>query len=144
MGYALSDAGIRAAKELLYRTEEWENAAALLHARMEKARQRQKLLAADGAGGQEKEQLLQEMAAGERDILRIYRQLLKTEKEIEGLIGKLPEAIHRAVLELHFLHHLSFFDIAEKLHMDERHIYRVYKKALQAFSVAKCAAEEKQ
>ena len=29
----------------------------------------------------------------------------------------------------------SYFDIAEKLHMDERHIYRVHRKALQTAAV---------
>ena len=112
-----------------------ENELALFHARMEQMRKRKKALETDGADGPEKKVLLAAMTEMEQQILDAYKTLLAAEAQVRCLIQKLPDQLHRELLEWKHLHHLSFFAAAEKLHLDERHVYRVYKKALQAASV---------
>lgn len=122
-------------RAFLSRTGDMENELALFHARMEQMRKRKKALDQDGADGLEKETLLAVMTEMEQQILAAYKTLLAAEAQVRCLIRKLPEKLHRELLEWKHLHHLSFFSTAEKLHLDERHVYRVYKKALQAASV---------
>lgn len=135
LAFALSENGIRETKAFLCRTADTENELALFHARMEQMRRRKKALETDGADGAEKTALLASMEAMERQILAAYKTLLSQEKQVKNLIEKLPDKLQRELLEWRHLHHLSFFAAAEKLHLDERHVYRVYKKALQAASV---------
>lgn len=133
--YALSDEGVQKTKAFLSRTGEMENELALFHARMEQMRRRQKVLEQDGADGTEKDGLLRSMTEMAQQILAAYKDLLSVEEQVRSLIQKLPDQLQRELLEWKHLHHLSFFAAAEKLHLDERHVYRVYKKALQAASV---------
>ena len=133
--YALSDRGVQETKVFLSRTGDMENELALFHARMEQMRVRQKALELDGADGPEKDALLDAMKKMAQQILAAYKTLLSVEEQVRSLIQKLPDRLQRELLEWKHLHHLSFFAAAEKLHVDERHVYRVYKKALQAASV---------
>lgn len=133
--YALSEQGMQETRAFLSRTGDMENELALFHARMEQMRKRKKALDQDGADGPEKETLLAVMTEMEQQILAAYKTLLAAEAQVRCLIQKLPEKLHRELLEWKHLHRLSFFSTAEKLHLDERHVYRVYKKALQAASV---------
>lgn len=132
---ALSPSGLAAVKEYLGRSAEIENRLSLMHARMEQWRMREQQLDADGQEGEEKEALAALMRQTGRDVLAEYRMLMAAEKEMEALIAKVPRQQHRAILEMRHLHHLTFFAIAEKMYMDERHIYKVYKKALESVSV---------
>ena len=133
--YALSEQGLQETKAFLSRTGDMENELALFHARMEQMRKRKKALETDGADGPGKKILLAAMTEMEQQILDAYKTLLAAETQVRCLIQKLPDQLHRELLEWKHLHHLSFFAAAEKLHLDERHVYRVYKKALQAASV---------
>lgn len=139
MEYAVSKQGMEETKAFFRRSYETENKLALLHARMDQARKRKSLLAADGPSCREKEALLSRMAEMEQEILADYHALLQVEGEIRRLIQKLPDGNHRALLEMHYLHHLSFLALAEKMHMDERHAYRVFKKAVQMASLHRMA-----
>lgn len=122
-------------KAFLSCTGDLENELAIFHARMEQMRNRKKYLEMDGADGLEKDTLLAGMKETERQILEGYKTLLSVEDQVRSLIQKLPDKLQRELLEWKHLHHLSFFAAAEKLHLDERHVYRVYKRALQAASV---------
>lgn len=135
LAFALSEKGLQETKAFLCRTGDTENELALFHARMEQMRLRKKALETDGANGAEKDALLASMADMERHILAAYKALLSVEGQVRNLIQKLPDKLQRELLEWKHLHHLSFFAAAEKLHVDERHVYRVYKKALQSASV---------
>lgn len=141
MQYALSEQGMRDTKAFLQRSGEIENELALMHARMDQWRKRKALLSADGPSCREKDELLSEMAATETAILNAYHALIQVEKDAETLIRRLPERNHRMVLELHYLHHLSFIAVAEKMHMDERHVYRVFKKAVEMASLHRAAEQ---
>lgn len=129
--YARSARGIEETKEFFRRSGELEKEAVLLHARMDQLRKRKALLSEDGAACAEKEALLSCMAETEKQILAEYRSLLQTENEIRQLIGRVPQQNYRMVLEMHYLQHFTFLSLAEKMHMDERHIYRVFKKAVE-------------
>lgn len=142
MHYALSEEGIRDTKAFLHRSREIENELALMHARMDQWRKRKALLSADGPSCREKEELLSVMAQTEAAILNAYHALIQVEKNVEKLIFRLPERNHRMVLELYYLHHLSFLSVAEKMHMDERHVYRVFKKALEMASLHRVEGKE--
>lgn len=133
--YALSAEGVQKTKDFFTRTEETEKELALLRARLEQVCTRRQQLNEGGPEGEEKEKLVRQLSGMETQILSAYQKLLSVEEEVMQLIRKLPDNQHRQLLEWKHLHHLSFFATAEKLHMDERHVYRVYKKALQSASV---------
>ncbi|MBQ4640426.1 MAG: sigma-70 family RNA polymerase sigma factor [Clostridia bacterium] len=129
--FALSPAGMAQAEAFLSRNAAIENHLMLSHARMDRLREQKKLLEKDGGNHPEKQQLLQKMHRMEKEILRDLQRLLSTEAEIANTVRSLPDENLRTVLEMRYLHHVQYYAIAEKMHMDERHVYRLRKKALQ-------------
>ncbi len=129
--YAQSDAGMKQAENYLSRNASIENRLMLSHARMDRLRMLRSYLEKEGADGREKEHLLQEMQRREKEILADLQLLLRTEKEIENTVRSIGDDDLRTVLEMRYLHHMHYWAIAEKMHLDERHIYRLRKKALQ-------------
>lgn len=136
LSYALSEKGIMDARAYFGRSREIENRLVVAHARMDQARQRRKQLEADGREGMEKCCLLEWMEETQTAVLQDYRHLMETEKEMESTIRKVGDPTLQTVLELRYLQHWQPFAIAEKMHMDERHIYRILKKALQTAALA--------
>ena len=130
--YALSRAGTEKAKVFLAQGMETKRQMMLAHARLDDAMERLRLLTAAGDDTEEKKQLAGMMQKEEEAFLRHLCSLLDKEKEIKSTILKVPEGMQRTMLEMRYVHHYSYFDIAEKMQLDERHIYRVHNKALKA------------
>lgn len=79
----------------------------------------------------------------EEEILRDYHALLNQQEEIGRAVGRVPDPVQKAVLELRYLQALPFFRIAMELHYDERQIYRIHKKALGHIALQIASGEAK-
>ncbi len=66
----------------------------------------------------------------EAAVLADYSALLRLQSAIADHVGRVPDAIQRAVLEMRYLQGAPFFRIAMALHYDERHIYRLHRSGL--------------
>lgn len=69
-----------------------------------------------------------------REIAKTEREQKEFEKVLE-YVGTINER-YKTILYLHIFERKTFEQIAEKMQYDERHIYRIYKKAIQAAEMA--------
>ena len=117
------------AKAFLIRSMEREKATVLLKMRLETYQQQMDCLPKQGDA--EEQALSASLQACQAEVTAALKKWLETDAEIKNTIRAVPDGMQRTVLEMRYVHHIPYFDIAEKLHMDERHIYRVHRKALQ-------------
>mgnify|MGYP000169427154 FL=1 len=133
MAFAFSPQAMDRAKAYFSRSMEMEKETMLQKLRLEKCR-----LQMDCLPGQEsldEQALAHQLQARRAALMEGLQKWLETEEEIKSTIRALPDGMQRTVLEMRYVHQIPYFDIAEKLHMDERHIYRVHRKALQLAAV---------
>lgn len=133
MAFAFSPQAMERAKAYFSRSMEMEKETMLQKLRLEKCR-----LQMDCLPGQEsldEQALAHQLQARRAALVEGLKKWMETEEEIKSTIRALPDGMQRTVLEMRYVHQIPYFDIAEKLHMDERHIYRVHRKALQLAAV---------
>lgn len=133
MAFAFSPQAMDRAKAYFSRSMEMEKETMLQKLRLEKCR-----LQMDCLPGQESLDelaLAHQLQARRAALVEGLKKWMETEEEIKSTIRALPDGMQRTVLEMRYVHQIPYFDIAEKLHMDERHIYRVHRKALQLAAV---------
>ena len=133
MAFAFSPQAMDRAKAYFSRSMEMEKETMLQKLRLEKCR-----LQMDCLPGQEsldEQALAHQLQARRAALVEGLKKWMETEEEIKSTIRALPDGMQRTVLEMRYVHQIPYFDIAEKLHMDERHIYRVHRKALQLAAV---------
>lgn len=128
--YCRSNKGLRAAREILSGYGRLDAEIAVKLSRIDRAREQAKRLAAlpDRAKAQEASRCLAEL---EKELLRDYAALTERQKEIEKIIGQVPNERARTVLEMRYLAQQPFFRIAMRMHYDERQIYRYHRQGLQ-------------
>lgn len=68
----------------------------------------------------------------ETDVFRHLNELLKVQNEIIKTIEKVSDPSLRSLLTAIYINHCTLFEVAEMMNFDERHIYRLKKKALAA------------
>ena len=129
MEFAFSQQGMELAKAFLIRSMERKKATVLLKLRLETCKQQMDCL--PGQGTMEEKTLFTLLQARQAEVTAALQKWVETDAEIKSTIHAVPDSMQRTVLEMRYVHHISYFDIAEQLHMDERHIYRVHRKALQ-------------
>ena len=133
MAFAFSPQAMDRAKAYFSRSMEMEKETMLQKLRLEKCR-----LQMDCLPGQEsldEQALAHQLQVRRAALVEGLKKWMETEEEIKSTIRALPDGMQRTVLEMRYVHQIPYFDIAEKLHMDERHIYRVHRKALQLAAV---------
>lgn len=133
MAFAFSPQAMDRAKAYFSRSMEMEKETMLQKLRLEKCR-----LQMDCLPGQEsldEQSLAHQLQVRRAALVEGLQKWVETEEEIKSTIRALPDGMQRTVLEMRYVHQIPYFDIAEKLHMDERHIYRVHRKALQLAAV---------
>jgi len=57
-------------------------------------------------------------------------KLIAIKRNIQDSINALPCAKHRDILEMRYLSDMEWQDIADELHYDVRHLYRLHDEAL--------------
>lgn len=65
-----------------------------------------------------------------RELWRDIEALCATRREIKQAIGAVPDVEHRALLEYRYLCYKNWAEVADCMGFEERHIYRVHKRAL--------------
>lgn len=135
LDHALSSAGLEETKMFLSRSDSIKTELSILRDRADCCQARAQLLSDYGPEGAEKTALSAQIEQHRRAILLAISSLISVENDIQALIAKVPRQQHRFLLELRYLQHLTFFAISERLFLDERHIYKVYKNALESASV---------
>ena len=68
-----------------------------------------------------------------KEILREISVLIRTKKEIRQKINQLSKPLHVGMLTEYYINNKSWSQIADILHMSERHVYRVHGNALNEF-----------
>lgn len=65
------------------------------------------------------------------DILSRIKRIMEIKKEIEEVIGKIENPTLRALLQYRYINGETFEKTAELMCYEERHIYRLHKKAIE-------------
>jgi hypothetical protein len=73
------------------------------------------------------------------DYARDVTKLLRIKYDIKTIIDRIDNADYRTVLEWRYSTYLTWEEIADKMHMNERYIYKLHAKAITA---AEDAAKE--
>lgn len=133
MAFAFSPQAMDRAKAYFSRSMEMEKETMLQKLRLEKCRLQMGCL--PGQESRDEQALACQLQARRAALMEGLQKWLETEEEIKSTIRALPDGMQRTVLEMRYVHQIPYFDIAQKLHMDERHIYRVHRKALQMAAV---------
>lgn len=64
------------------------------------------------------------------ELISSVSRLMEYKREILKTINEIENPSYRLVLESRYINRMTFEEIAEKTHYDQRHIYRLHKKAL--------------
>ena len=136
MAWAFSGEGERRAREYLERANRLDSQIALKLARLDQIRERGRSMAhhlesfSSGAPGDRVGSAAAQAADLEREVLRDYEALMEAQKQIQNTIRAVPDGTQRMVLEMRYLQAMPHFRIAMALHVEERHVYRLHRKAL--------------
>lgn len=133
MAFAFSPQAMDRAKAYFSRSMEMEKETMLQKLRLEKCSLQMDCL--PGQESRDEQALAHQLQVRRAALVEGLQKWVETEEEIKSTIRALPDGMQRTVLEMRYVHQIPYFDIAEKLHMDERHIYRVHRKALQTAAV---------
>lgn len=129
LAFARSKEGLNHARQLLTGYGRLDAAIAVKLSRLDRTREQAKRLSALPPGP-EARQASAETEALEQELLRDYAALIERQKEIEGIIRRVPHEQSRTVLEMRYLDQQPFFRIAARMHYDERQIYRYHRQGL--------------
>ena len=134
--YAKSPEGMQAARAFLSAAARLDGMIALRLARLDRLRTRgekmtQSLNGLKGSGyGDKVGEAAAELADQEKALLAEYKELLKRQKEIAVAIARVPDEQQQMVLEMRYLHSLSYVAISMRIHCDERQAYRYHNRGL--------------
>lgn len=65
------------------------------------------------------------------ELVSSVSRLMEYKREILKTINEIKDPSYRLILENRYINKMTFEEIAEKTHYDQRHIYRLHKKALE-------------
>ena len=134
--YAKSPEGLQAARQFLSAATRLDGMIALRLSRLDALRARgeritQSLSGLKSSGyGDKVGEVAAELADQEKALLAEYKELLERQKEIARVIARVPDDQQRMVLEMRYLHSLSFVAISMRIPCDERQVYRYHNRAL--------------
>ncbi len=81
------------------------------------------------------EEVIIKISDMKEQIARDFTRLLDLKKEIMEQIQAIPDPKMQQVLEMHYIHHQSWEDIAEKMGCTESNIYKLHARALREIKV---------
>ena len=86
-----------------------------------------------GSNGKSNTDIVEKIMDLEREINDQIDELVDFKKEVINKINQLSKEEFRTVLTNHYINHMGWEEIAEKMHYSKRHIIRWHGKALEEF-----------